>query len=68
MKRVLTKRQLEKLARAYRDINAVLAATDPSAHGSEEEVAQLLTASRNRLGELLRWQDFDGAWQDATRP
>lgn len=53
MKGKLTKPQLAKLAKMHAELAAMLATTE------DETTVELLTASKNRLGELLRWQAPD---------
>ena len=53
MKGKLTKPQLSKLAKMHAELAAMLATT------ADETTVELLTASKNRLGELLRWQAPD---------
>ena len=65
----LNKPELARIARAYRDLNAMQAELPQTARSPDEETTlHLLLDARNRLGELLRWQDFDGAWVAAQTP
>ena len=53
MKGKLVKPQLAKLAKMHAELAAMLATTE------DETTVELLTESKNRLGELLRWQAPD---------
>ena len=53
MKGKLSKPQLSKLAKIHAELAAMLATTE------DETTVEILTETRNRLGELLRWQAPD---------
>lgn len=53
MKGKLVKPQLSKLAKMHEQLAAMLATT------TEETTVEILTETRNRLAELLRWQAPD---------
>lgn len=56
------------MARSYRDIQDLIDKLPmPERDKTEESTADCLFKARNGLGELLRWQDFGGAWQDASK-
>jgi hypothetical protein len=62
----LNKAELARIARCYRDIDSILRMIPKDANDrDEQDTRDCLIVARNRLGELLRWQDFDGAWMDA---
>ncbi len=68
MKRgTLNKAELQAIAKAYRLIND-LTAKIPRINDrgtTEDQTEELLVRARNPLGELLRWQDYHGAWKEA---
>jgi hypothetical protein len=62
----LNKEELAKIARCYRDIDGILRMIPKDVSDNYEKSTQAcLVGVTNSLGELLRWQDFDGAWMDA---
>lgn len=65
----LSKPELRKLGRAYGDLNEMILRL-PTENLCEAEKATLeaLTKSRNGIGEILRWQDFDGVWKEVSAP
>jgi hypothetical protein len=53
MKGKLVKPQLSKLAKMHAQLAAILGTT------TDQTTVEILTETRNRLGELLRWQAPD---------
>lgn len=60
----LNQEELRLCAGIHRKLNA-LQSKIPQTGRSEREnnTLHLLLEARNRLGELLRWQDHNGVWQ-----
>lgn len=68
-KGILNKSELARVARCHRDLDALLNSLPWESQSPDEAcTAELLADSRNKLGELLRWQDHSGAWQAAQAP
>ncbi len=66
----LNKPELARITRAFRDINQLVNDLPKNAAAmtdDEKATCNILVDARNRLGELLRWQDFGGAWQAAIK-
>ncbi len=66
----LNKTELNRITRQYRELDAMLMEIKAGAgerilNSREQATHDILIESRNRLGELLRWQSFDVAWKDA---
>lgn len=64
----LNKAELAKLARQFRELDDLLESL-PAGQltAKESDVMGKLIKARNAIGEILRWQDFDGAWKAAQR-
>lgn len=63
----LNKPELARVARCFRDLDALLESLPRDGQSEDEaNTAGLLVDSRNKLGELLRWQDYHGAWKAAN--
>lgn len=63
----LNKTELARVGRIYRDLEK-LRSEMPTCHSKEEDSTyDLITTARNKLGELLRWQDFGGVWQEVKQ-
>jgi hypothetical protein len=56
------KSEIASVARAYLEISNVMNAL-PASDPQSVTVRELLLQARHPLGDLLRWQDFDCAWQ-----
>lgn len=54
----LTKPQLAKVTKAYLEMDALIEALRSNSDPDSACASELLVRSRNSLGELLRWQDF----------
>lgn len=65
----LNKTELARMVRSYRDIQGLLDKLPLTTNldRTEQSTADCLFKARNGLGELLRWQDFGGAWQEAQK-
>lgn len=65
----LNKTELARVVRSYRDIRGLLDKLPLNNQDkTEESTADCLFKARDGLGELLRWQDFGGAWKEAQKP
>lgn len=66
-KGMLNKPELNKLAKSYRELTAMIQALPvENLCPTEKATLEALAKSRNAMGEILRWQDFNGAWKSAN--
>jgi hypothetical protein len=64
----LNKTELARMARCFREIESLMDMLPKDTKNRHEQSTwDCLIKARNGLGELLRWQDFGGAWQDAQK-
>lgn len=68
----LNKTELNRLVRAYRDLDAMFKAlphyTKLTKGSTEESTYELITRARQPISELLSWQSHNDAWQRALQP
>lgn len=68
-KGILNKPELARVARAFRDLDAMQADIPAKAEDrnrDEDATLTILVDARNRLGELIRWQDYP-TWQEIDK-
>lgn len=62
----LNKAQFARIVRMHKELAAMIAEIPHNPTPAESCTADLLIGTRNKLGELLRWQDFETSWKAAT--